>query len=303
MTDRRRSVTSGSTTPLASAVEITSVVGRAFPLYEVIEGACACRRPACARVGKHPRVRWGIHASNRPATLRALFAAHPNAGVGIATGRGLLVLDFDPERGGLDSLDRLQLHTARVLTGRANGVRGVHLWLRVDPLVYVNSSANAFPAYPGLDVRCAGGYVVAPPTLHRSGVEYEWDVPLSELADAPKWLIDALSSAPTPRDSGGTERTRSGVRLSPRMRTYLNHGIPLEGGQRLNICALARALLEVPHSVDEATDLIWDALLNSTWSKDPWTQEQVREIVGDIDETARPILKHGIRVKGARKRA
>jgi hypothetical protein len=87
------------------------------------------------------------------------------------------------------------------------------------------------------------------------------------------------------------------------MRSYLSHGIPLEGGQRLNICSLARALLEAPHSVGDATDLISDALLGSTWSKEPWAQEQVREIVGDIDENSRPVLKHGIRIKGATKRA
>jgi hypothetical protein len=207
MTNDSRQYVSASSTPLASAVEITSVIGRAFPLYEVIDGACACHRPGCDRVGKHPRCRWGIHASNRPATLRALFAAHPDSGVGVATGRGLLVLDFDPQRGGLDSLERMQsahatLRSARVLTGRSDGLRGVHLWFSVSPEVYINSSANAFPAYPGLDVRCAGGYVVAPPTLHRSDVRYEWDVPLSELVGAPAWLVDQLRSAPVRREKG-----------------------------------------------------------------------------------------------------
>src|SRR4051794_40912738 len=123
MTNDRRRHDSASSASCASAVEITTVIGRAFPLYEVVDGACSCRRPECDRIGKHPRVRWSVHASNKPATLRALFAPHPDSGVGIATGRGLLVLDFDPARGGLDSLDRLEdeyddLSTTRVLTGR-----------------------------------------------------------------------------------------------------------------------------------------------------------------------------------------
>lgn len=191
MTNRRRQAESADASALTAAIEITSVVGRAFPLYPVVAGRCACRRPDCDRIGKHPRVKWSMYASNKPATVRALFAAHPDSGVGIATGRGLLVLDADASNGGLASLDALQrdyefLHTASTLTGRSCGLRGTHLWFRIDPQISVPSRAKALDRYPGIDVRCAGGMVVAPPTLHRSGVRYEWAVPLSEIADAPR---------------------------------------------------------------------------------------------------------------------
>jgi len=44
---------------------------------------------------------------------------------------------------------------------------------------------------PGLDLRATGGYVVAPPSLHASGLRYEWCSPQGELADAPAWLSKA----------------------------------------------------------------------------------------------------------------
>ena len=52
---------------------------------------------------------------------------------------------------------------------------------------------------PGLDIRGAGGYIVAPPSTHASGREYMWeaefhpdDVPLAEM---PPWMIERLQGA------------------------------------------------------------------------------------------------------------
>jgi hypothetical protein len=56
---------------------------------------------------------------------------------------------------------------------------------------------------PGIDVRAAGGYVVVPPSVHPSGVEYEWDVALkgSAIAEAPPWLLSLLESNASPGES------------------------------------------------------------------------------------------------------
>jgi hypothetical protein len=270
-----------------------------FRLHEVVRGRCACRRRACPNVGKCPAERWG-HASTR--TTRAVeqkFRLHPDAGIGLATGRGLLVLDFDVGRGGLESLVRLD-ETFPVLSDAPRvktGGGGRHVYLRVSDGVYVPSRANALPDFPGVDVRCAGGFVVAPPSPHRTGARYEWEQRPTSLSGCPNALISLLQERETRRERGGSDRIRSRMALSPRVRDHLEDGIPLdaEGGQRGVVCALSRALLEVPTSVEDTAEQIWAALCKSEWSEPdwPWTREEVYEVVVDIEEAGRPALRNG----------
>jgi hypothetical protein len=242
-----------------------------FRLHEVVRGRCACRRRACPNVGKCPAERWG-HASTR--TTRAVeqkFRLHPDAGIGLATGRGLLVLDFDVGRGGLESL------------------------VRLDETFPVLSDAPRVKTGGG--GRCAGGFVVAPPSPHRTGARYEWEQRPTSLSGCPNALISLLQERETRRERGGSDRIRSRMALSPRVRDHLEDGIPLdaEGGQRGVVCALSRALLEVPTSVEDTAEQIWAALCKSEWSEPdwPWTQEEVYEVVVDIEEAGRPALRNG----------
>jgi hypothetical protein len=287
----------------------TQQVGRGiFRLHGVHEGACACGDPDCANAGKHPAERWGATCTLNPRAVERKFRLDPDAGLGLATGRGLLVLDFDAGKGGLDSLDRLtsEFPVLEDAPQVETGGGGKHVYLRVPDGVYVPSRANALNRYRGVDVRCAGGYVVTPPTEHRSGRRYAWITLPDALPRCPGVLITLLHRREAPRERGGVDRKRSGLPLFPDKIAMLRDGIPLDGGQRTNICGLARALLEVPRSVDETTDIIWAALLKSEWSRpeDPWTKEQVREIVVDIEASARrPGLRIGtprIRIKGRR---
>lgn len=83
--------------------------------------------------------------------------------IGIATGQGLLVLDFDTKDGkrgvaSMQLLDMLGLpESLRVRTPSG----GVHVYLAVPP-IDVTVSAGRIPGYPDVDVRCEGGYVVGP---------------------------------------------------------------------------------------------------------------------------------------------
>lgn len=51
----------------------------------------------------------------------------------------------------------------------------------------------------GLDIRADGGYVIAPPSIHRSGRHYRWTVTgrpdSTQLADLPAWLHALVSDA------------------------------------------------------------------------------------------------------------
>jgi hypothetical protein len=159
--------------------------------------------------------------------------------------------------------------------------------------VFVPSRANVLPEFKGVDVRCAGGYVVAPGSPHRSGVVYEWEQAAADLPNVPDQLLALLTERETKQERGGADRRRSRRPISARMSAYLRDGIPLdaENGQRGVICALARALLELPVPVGVASDQIWESVQRSEWSREPWTEEMVFEIVADIDRSDRPGLR------------
>lgn len=152
---------------------------------------------------KRPSIpEWTVQATTDPDLIGQWWAAWPDHGIGIATGRasGIWVLDVDlgPGKNGDDHLADLEHEhgplpdTVEVITGSG----GRHLYFRVPDGVEIATSAGRLG--PGLDVRAEGGQVLAPPTLHPSGRRYEWeaehhpdDVPV---ADAPAWLIDLVTA-------------------------------------------------------------------------------------------------------------
>jgi len=75
-----------------------------------------------------------------------------------------------------------------------SGGGGLHYYFAWPGSGGVKTSAN----YNGLpiDIRGTGGYVVAPPSLHKSGNRYTWEVSPDEvpLADAPAWLLGLLQN-------------------------------------------------------------------------------------------------------------
>ena len=53
--------------------------------------------------------------------------------------------------------------------------------------------------YPGIDVRADKGYVLLPPSNHKSGNFYAWlTAPDAEIADLPQWFIELVKPAPHP---------------------------------------------------------------------------------------------------------
>lgn len=167
-----------STTPLAAALSYAARGWPVFPVHSIRRQGtlCTCGRRDCGSPGKHPRTENGLKdATTDERTIRGWWQRWPDAGVAIATGRGLVVVDIDVHKGGDDSyVDARRVlgdvpDTVEVITGSG----GRHIYLAAPEGVAVRCSAGQLG--PGLDVRGDGGYVVAPPSLHASGRRYQWE--------------------------------------------------------------------------------------------------------------------------------
>jgi hypothetical protein len=168
-----------------------------LPLHTANRGVCSCGDPECASPGKHPRTVHGVHdASRRSEQARRWWATWPDANVGIATGP-LVVIDVDGEQGHA-ALIALQTRHGSALpaTPWVQTARGRHLYFLAPGLDIPNSSGRLGS---GVDVRGAGGYVVAPPSRHASGRRYRWYGPSDGLAMLPHWLARELTTPPAIR--------------------------------------------------------------------------------------------------------
>lgn len=182
-----------------------------IPTHGVMVGAkgelkCTCGKPDCSNQGKHPITPQGLkNATTRQDWIDAWWKRWPFANVGIVTGAqsGIVVVDIDPRHGGNDALDDLFVkhgafpETAEVMTGGG----GSHYYFK-HPGIEIRNSANKLGS--GIDVRGDGGYVLAPPSAHISGGQYEWEASSEPeqvgLAQMPKWLIDILAKPAARQD-------------------------------------------------------------------------------------------------------
>lgn len=138
-------------------------------------------------------------AKKDPQAIKAWWKRHPNASIGIATGSPshLLVIDLDiDENKGLDGMRELREwehdhkelpETVSAITGRG----GSHLYFKYDGSEKYGNRAGILD---GIDVRGDGGYVIAPPSLHPNGTEYQWendpdDTKMSGITDTVKEFL------------------------------------------------------------------------------------------------------------------
>lgn len=166
---------------------------RVFPLHGIVNGTCTCGRSDCPSAGKHPLVRRGLYeATSDVGKIDDWWRRWRSANVGIATGAvsGIVVIDVDlPTAFG--SLARLMdYELPMTLTGLTGG-GGIHL-IYASNDDNLGNSAGRLPGIedelPGVDLRGNGGYIVGPPSLHRSEGFYGWLDAHTPIASAPAWL-------------------------------------------------------------------------------------------------------------------
>jgi len=212
-----------------------------FPVHGIdADGRCTCGKPACG--GKHPITAQGFKdASIDPERIHAWWGRHPDANVGIPTGppSRLLVVDID-EGTGWESADRIEAEGDLFSSTRVvkTGGGGLHLYFHYPEGMTIRNSTGKLA--PGIDVRADGGYVIAPPSLHRSGNRYTWermdgldDGAGEETTTAPGWLLERLCDRPPSyQSSPRTQRT-----------PFAPHEGPIPEGERNSTLASKAGLL------------------------------------------------------------
>lgn len=198
---------------------------RVFPVHGVEDGACTCGR-TCGDPGKHPRVTgWQRAATRRESTIRTWSGRWPGTNWGIACGAGLLVLDEDDMgrfAGACHERGWTIPETLTVTSGRVGG--GRHHYFKCPP--WLTLPNRRFPDL-GVDIRCTGGYVVAPGSRHASGAIYDYAT-IAAMADAPAWLLALAQEEPASVPAPRTERAVpvappvSTVPVSARLRALLD---------------------------------------------------------------------------------
>jgi hypothetical protein len=137
---------------------------------------------------KNPLTTNGLlDSSVDPAKINDWWRRWPNANIGLRTGVTFCVLDIDGDEG------RASLVAAAGPEWNHSGPvsrtgRGEH-WLYLP-----SNTQNRAGLLPKLDWRGTNGYIVAPPSHHPDGHDYEWVQSPDDhaLSDTPDWLTPLL---------------------------------------------------------------------------------------------------------------
>lgn len=154
---------------------------------------------------------WRKLSSTDPKTVERWWEQNPEALPAIDLAKcGLLVVDCDaPKRGEVDGvtwfgeltrangLDLATVPGAKTLSG------GRHAYFRQPDGTALTNARGALPARKecGIDIRGAGGYVIAPGASLAGGRKYEAILDLAEVSAMPAWLVALLRGAESPRKS------------------------------------------------------------------------------------------------------
>jgi hypothetical protein len=150
----------------------------------------------CPQPGKCPAVKWRDKSTVDETQILNWWGRAWSAGnvryfpnIGIDTGRsGLLVLDMDEYKEHYAGDDLLSIDDQDTVTALSGG-GGEHLIYDRAGATYGNST-KGLPS--GIDIRGDGGYIVAAPSLHKSGRRYDWELGYSPEDMAPRAIPEAL---------------------------------------------------------------------------------------------------------------
>ncbi|MEO7862717.1 MAG: bifunctional DNA primase/polymerase, partial [Nitrospirales bacterium] len=167
-----------------------------FPCHAPLGDGCTCEDPACTDIGKHPRTPNGFkNASKDKAQVEKWFGPKAKlSNVAIRTGKesGLTVIDIDdgPEKVGMQTWGTMTNEHGEPPTLISNtGGGGVHVFFQYNERMGTSRTNYFGKKYKHVDLRSDAGYIIGPPSLHKSGERYAWGNWGEALAAVPQHLI------------------------------------------------------------------------------------------------------------------
>ena len=124
---------------------------------------------------KEPHLPWKEFQTRRATKIEIVewWKYWPNANVGIVTGAisGVCVVDFDRYKEIFNPENELLYFPTDLITPLSHTPRGgLHRWFGTPP----EPISGRADVMPGIDFRCEGNFIVAPPSLNGSGKPYAW---------------------------------------------------------------------------------------------------------------------------------
>lgn len=226
--------------------------------------------------GKVPAIAWREFQTRRPTEdeLRGWFAVQQNLAVITGAVSDVVVIDVDTP----EAVRWLTAHLPYT-PWQTQTARGFHLWYRHPGVPIANRARlETRDGRLAIDVRGDGGYVIAPGSLHASGVRYEhagdWTVPREALPRLwPGWLQRPRHERPRPplsRSTGG---------VAARARRYLA-AIPRpeigRGSDVATFNAACRLVRGFGLSEGDAVALLWEWAGGRHGWTHGWIVEKVR---------------------------
>ncbi len=217
-------------TPLSAAKHYLSLGLKPIPL------AAPGERGGRSFTGKEPLVKWEEYQTRQPTEeeVERWFAGRDDVNLGIVCGflhdaggrrmdKALVVVDFDDEEAAREFSERLRElglnpETWVVRTGlREGGGHGWHVYFLVDLSGVGEERARELVktrlrVAGKVDVKGEGGYVVAPPSVHKSGARYVFYG--SDPCAAPIHVLGAEEWARILSRALGVELEKTGARAA-----------------------------------------------------------------------------------------
>lgn len=271
---------------------------------------------------KAPLVKWAEYQDKRTESLLPTwFGGGVSRNYWIMTGRisGYIVIDCDSPEGDKwwrDILtDEVMDATAQVKTSK-----GTHYWFAIpadwDPDRAIQSWSThpedeADPDQTSFDFRADGAGVIAPPSVHETGLIYTWTIPLEEaLVAPPETLTGALRARAPARASGGRGGTTrdAGGNTRSMLATLLQKPPGGEGSGRNDwLARVAGHYAKSYHNqrdlydvhCDQANQMLGQPLAEAEFNKtieSVWRGEHERNPHRALDETCGWLQSGGTRI-------
>lgn len=151
-----------------------------IPLHWIQNGQCTCKNGIkCISPGKHPRVGWAEYQKRRATDkeIREWWKKWPKANIGIVTGAisGIIVLDIDMPYG-MQTIrkNKYALFPTPIVRTGGGGWHYIYKHPGCDCRNFAKKIGKTI--LPDVDFRGDGGLIVAPPSNHIDGGNYQWSI-------------------------------------------------------------------------------------------------------------------------------